>query len=207
MIGGSVGNNNPLYTTNILGDYTLTVTDNITGCVSDTKTVSVLPSSIAITGYTITQDFSDNQIITVIPNGLGENYIYQLDGGLFQESNVFTNVTSGNHIIIVRDKDGCGDSDPIEVLIIKYPKFFTPNSDGYNDYWNIYDLKELGDTNSKISIFDRQGKLLKQISPFGQGWDGMYNGKALLADDYWFIVNYTREGITREFKSHFSIKR
>jgi gliding motility-associated-like protein len=190
-----------------LGDYTLTVTDNITGCVSDTKTVSVLPSSIAITGYTITQDFSDNQIITVIPNGLGENYIYQLDGGLFQESNVFTNVTSGNHIIIVRDKDGCGDSDPIEVLIIKYPKFFTPNSDGYNDYWNIYDLKELGDTNSKISIFDRQGKLLKQISPFGQGWDGMYNGKALLADDYWFIVNYTREGITREFKSHFSIKR
>lgn len=207
MIGVPVGNNNPLYTTNILGDYTLTVTDNITGCVSDTKTVSVLPSSIAITGYTITQDFSDNQIITVIPNGLGENYIYQLDGGLFQESNVFTNVTSGNHIIIVRDKDGCGDSDPIEVLIIKYPKFFTPNSDGYNDYWNIYDLKELGDTNSKISIFDRQGKLLKQISPFGQGWDGMYNGKALLADDYWFIVNYTREGITREFKSHFSIKR
>lgn len=205
--GGPVGNNNPLYSTNILGDYTLTVTDNITGCTSETKTVSVLPSSIAISGYTISQDFSDNQTITVIPDGYGDNYIYQIDGGLFQESNVFTNVPSGNHEIVIRDKNGCGDSTPINVLVLQYPKFFTPNSDGYNDFWNIYDLQELSDTNAKISIFDRQGKLLKQISPFGQGWDGMHNGKALLADDYWFVANYTKDGISREFKSHFSIKR
>lgn len=207
--GVVVGNSNPLYSTNVLGDYTLTVTDAdpTKGCVSTIKTVSVLPSSIAITGYTVSQDFDDNQIITVIPSGLGENYIYQIDGGLFQESNIFTNVPSGNHQIIIRDKNGCGDSEPINVLVLKYPKFFTPNGDGYNDYWNIFDLDELGDPNAKISIFDRQGKLLKQISPSGQGWDGMHNGKQMLADDYWFVVNYTRDSISREFKAHFSLKR
>jgi gliding motility-associated-like protein len=206
--GTVVGGSNT-YVANTLGDYTLTVTDidPTKGCVSEVKTVSVLPSSIAITGYTVTQDFSDNQIITVIPDGYGDNYVYQLDGSLFQESNVFTNVPSGNHEIVIRDKNGCGDSNPINVLVLQYPKFFTPNSDGYNDYWNIYDLQELGDPNAKISIFDRQGKLIKQISPYGQGWDGMHNGNPLYADDYWFVVNYTREGISREFKSHFSIKR
>lgn len=206
--GTIVGSSNT-YVANTLGDYTLTVTDidPTKGCASAVKTVSVLPSSIAITGYTVTQDFSDNQIITVIPDGYGDNYVYQLDGSLFQESNVFTNVPSGNHEIVIRDKNGCGDSNPINVLVLQYPKFFTPNNDGYNDYWNIYDLQELGDPNAKISIFDRQGKFLKQISPYGQGWDGMHNGNPLYADDYWFVVNYTREGISREFKSHFSIKR
>lgn len=207
--GVVVGNSNPFYTTNVLGDYTLTITDAdpTKGCVSIVNTVSVLPSSIAISGYTISQDFEDNQIITVIPDGFGENYVYQIDGGLFQESNIFTNVPSGNHIIVIRDKNGCGDSNPINVLVLKYPKFFTPNSDGYNDYWNIYDLKELGDPNAKISIFDRQGKFLKQISPSGIGWDGMHNGSRLIADDYWFVVNYKKEGISREFKAHFSLKR
>lgn len=206
--GEVVGTSNS-YATNLAGDYTLTVTDfdPTKGCVSVVKTVSVLKSSIAITGYSITQDFDDNQIITIIPDGYGDNYVYQLDNGLFQESNVFANVSSGNHQIVIRDKNGCGDSDPINVLVLQYPKFFTPNNDGYNDYWNIYDLQELGDPNTKISIFDRQGKLLKQISPFSQGWDGMHNGNPLLADDYWFVVNYIKEGISREFKSHFSMKR
>lgn len=206
--GATVGSSN-IFVANAVGEYTLTVTDidPTKGCVSLVKTVSALPSSIAITGYTVTQDFDDNQTITVIPDGYGDNYIYQIDGGLFQESNIFTNVSSGNHEIVIRDKNGCGDSTPIYVLVLKYPKFFTPNSDGYNDLWNIYDLNELGDPNAKISIFDRQGKLLKQISPAGLGWDGNHNGNQMIADDYWFVVNYKKDGISREFKAHFSLKR
>ncbi|MBY0486136.1 MAG: T9SS type B sorting domain-containing protein, partial [Flavobacteriaceae bacterium] len=58
----------------------------------------------------------------------------------------------------------------------------------------------------KIYIFDRFGKLIKQISPDGAGWDGTYNGQPLPSTDYWFTVDYM-ESIDKQFKAHFSLKR
>ena len=91
--------------------------------------------------------------------------------------------------------------------MIDYPRFFTPNGDGYNDTWQIIgiDTRPL----SKIYIFDRYGKLLKQLSPLSEGWDGTYNGRALPATDYWFTVQYEEPGteIIKTFRAHFSLKR
>ncbi|MGK4567658.1 T9SS type B sorting domain-containing protein [Flavobacterium sp. 3HN19-14] len=94
---------------------------------------------------------------------------------------------------------------PKDLTIVDYPKYFTPNGDGYHDTWNITTLKNQPDT--KIFIFDRFGKLLKEISSTGTGWDGTFNGKPMIADDYWFLVKYSEQGITKEFKAHFAIKR
>jgi gliding motility-associated-like protein len=41
--------------------------------------------------------------------------------------------------------------------------------------------------NAKIFIFDRYGKLLKQLN-HGVGWDGNYNGNSLPSDDYWYTI-------------------
>jgi gliding motility-associated-like protein len=90
--------------------------------------------------------------------------------------------------------------------VINYPKFFTPNADGYNDTWNIRDLAN--QPTAVISIYDRFGKLLKQIKPSREGWDGTYNGSAMPSTDYWFIVNYIDENQkNQEFKAHFAMKR
>ena len=52
------------------------------------------------------------------------------------------------------------------------------------------------------------GKLLKQISPTGSGWDGTFATKPLPATDYWFVLKYEDlKGIQKEFKSHFALKR
>ncbi|WP_026989915.1 T9SS type B sorting domain-containing protein, partial [Flavobacterium subsaxonicum] len=96
------------------------------------------------------------------------------------------------------------------VSIIDYPHFFTPNGDGYHDTWNIVGLKNYPE--ARIFIFDRYGKLLKQLSPEsdvndGEGWDGTYNGQPVPADDYWFTVTYPDGNVTKEFKAHFSLKR
>ncbi|HNP34121.1 MAG TPA: T9SS type B sorting domain-containing protein, partial [Flavobacterium sp.] len=92
-----------------------------------------------------------------------------------------------------------------EVSVIDYPHYFTPNGDGINDYWNIVGLG--GQPNAKIYIFDRYGKLMKQISSTGLGWDGTYNGNLLPADDYWFSVDYIENATAKQFKAHFSLKR
>ena len=160
-------------------------------------------------GYTITNAFSDNQIITVNAQGYG-NYQYSLDDGPQQASNVFENVSLGTHNITVWDtKGGIANScDPFvitEVQTIDYPHYFTPNGDGIHDDWNIVGLKN--DLSAKIYIFDRYGKLIKQISPQSTGWDGTYNGNLMPSTDYWFTVDYNEAEALKQFKAHFSLKR
>lgn len=149
--------------------------------------------------------FEDDQVITVIASGQG-NYAYQLDYGPLQDSNVFYDVKAGLHTITVVDKNGCGPSisNP-DILVINYPKFFTPNNDGYHDTWNIIGLKDQPD--AEIFIFDRYGKLIAQINPTLKGWDGTYNGRELPSTDYWFTVDYHENGVPKQFKAHFSLKR
>ena len=88
-----------------------------------------------------------------------------------------------------------------------YPLYFTPNGDGYHDTWNIIGISNQLD--AEIYIFDRYGKLLKQLSPTSLGWDGTFNGEALPSSDYWFIVNYREpsDDTKKEFKAHFTLKR
>ncbi|TRW24005.1 T9SS type B sorting domain-containing protein, partial [Flavobacterium zepuense] len=93
------------------------------------------------------------------------------------------------------------------VSVIDYPHYFTPNGDGYHDEWNIIGMQNL--PQARIYIFDRYGKLLKQISPSSapSGWDGTFNGNPVPSDDYWFTITYPEGAVTKEFKAHFTLKR
>ena len=197
---GTQGN----YVVETPGEYTLVVKSTLTGCYSQPKVISVLPSMPAVISYEVSDAFDSNQVITVTAVGVGGDYEYQLDNGAFQDSNVFDNVSSGTHIITVRDKNGCGQTYS-EALLVNYPKFFTPNGDGFNDTWNIIDLQ--AQSTALIHIFDRYGRLLKDITPSGTGWDGSFGGENLPSDDYWFTITYTEDGINKIFKAHFSLKR
>jgi gliding motility-associated-like protein len=171
-----------------------------------TINVNVNPSNtLMAVDWVVTDAFAENQIVTIIATDAG-NYLYQLDSGPFQTSPIFENVALGMHSITVKDVNDC--SVPItdsNVLVIGYPKFFTPNGDSFNDTWNIVGFED--QLNTRIYIFDRYGKLLKDISPSGSGWDGNYTGNPMPASDYWFTVEYSEQGVIKEFKSHFSLKR
>lgn len=189
------------------GNYSVIATNNTTGCVSSgvftTVTSSVPATSISAAG---SYAFDQNATITVTALNPNPNYQYALDYGASQFSNVFSNVNPGNHLVTVTDTNGCSNLST-NVFIIGYPTYFTPNNDGFNDYWNIIGLENQPTAN--IFIFDRYGKLLKQISSKSLGWDGTYLGAALPTSDYWFTVEYI-EPLTsalKVFKSHFSLKR
>ena len=119
---------------------------------------------------------------------------------------MFVGVTPGEHSVSVRDLNGCGIQQ-IPLFVFDYPKFFTPNQDGYNDTWNITAFAN--QPNAKIYIFDRYGKLLKLISPASRGWDGTYNGAEMPSADYWFSFQYNdvTTGNIKEVIGHFSLKR
>jgi gliding motility-associated-like protein len=85
----------------------------------------------------------------------------------------------GELIVYVRDKHNCGITTK-EIYILNYTQFFTPNGDGYNDAWRIqFSENELP---INVKIYDRYGKILKQIKPSNSGWDGTYNGANLKID-------------------------
>ena len=182
-------------------------------CNYNQTTVEIIASSPAIANFTVSSEFdTNNTFITVnITGGLG-NYIYQLEypngtTSIFQSSNVFTNLESGEYFVNIYDTLGnCSPTRIGPIYIVNYPNYFTPNGDGIHETWNITALAQQPD--SVISIFDRYGKFIKQIFPAGIGWDGKLNGKELPSTDYWFSVEYTTQSNSRAvFKSHFTLKR
>jgi gliding motility-associated-like protein len=187
------------------GEYTVTITDLERGCEA-TYTTTVIVSSPPVTydATVVSGAFSSEHTIEAMATGDG-TYVFQLDDGPTQDSGTFTGVDPGNHIITISDVNGCG-SVSIEVGVIDYPRLMTPNQDGFHDTWNIIGIAN-GDPSAKIYIFDKFGKLLKQISPLGEGWDGTYNGNPLPSSDYWFRVEYKEADTTKEFKGHFTLKR
>lgn len=91
-------------------------------------------------------------------------------------------------------------------LNFTFANFFTPNQDGYNDYWKINWSNPI--EFSEVSIFDRYGKLIKTITNSEDSWDGKYNLNDVFSSDYWFKLIYTDcNGSEKEYKSHFSLKR
>ncbi|MFH4966880.1 T9SS type B sorting domain-containing protein [Gaetbulibacter sp. M240] len=148
------------------------------------------------------QELSDSNFIRIIAAGDGD-FEYSLDGINYQDNNSFDNLQGGVYTVRVRDKFGCGE-DSTQVIIVDYPKYFTPNGDGINDTWFIAGLSDQFQARSDIFIYDRYGKLLKQLSPSSIGWDGTFNGSMLPSDDYWFSVSL-EDG--RTFKGHFTLKR
>ena len=191
------------------GVYTLEVFDALlaTQCAAPIEVFTVIESSPpTVTAVVTTQAFANTHIIEATATGLGD-YEYNIDQGPWQDIGLFVGVNPGERVVNVRDLNGCGVGYAI-VFVIDYPKYFTPNGDGYHDTWNIVGVSD--QFNAKIQIFDRYGKLLKEISPSsGDGWDGTYNGALLPSSDYWFVLSYNQlvTGEPALLNAHFTLKR
>lgn len=180
------------------GTYTITVS-NVDGC-TVSKKFTVLLSGPPIIDSILINDFSDNQnTVTINVSGFGE-YIFSIDGSYFQNSPVFQSVPAGEYWVTVKDLNGCGIKTQ-KIIVLDYPKFFTPNGDGIHDIWKI---EKLTDTMSSVALFDRYGKLLVQFNPSIKGWDGNFNNSIMPSSDYWFILTLS-DG--RIIKGHFALKR
>lgn len=168
----------------------------------------VLSELAQITSVSTSQEVSGRQIEVEV-NGLGD-YEYALDNidGPYQNSSIFTGVSEGIHTIYVNDRNGCGIAERIierELSPDDFPKFFTPNGDGINDFWQYIAPREQNEIQlTFIQVFDRYGVLLAQIMPTSRGWDGTFNGQPLPASSYWFKA---RDNLNNEIQGFFALKR
>ena len=180
------------------GSYSLTVKRNGIDC-KKTVDFEVSDSDVPETLSVSTSGFSDVITLTVTATGTGD-LLYSVDGNTYQTNNVFR-IFPGVYTVYVRTPSGCRILTE-EVAAIGYQKFFTPNGDNANDYWNIIGAERL--PNASTAIYDQYGKLLQLIPTDGKGWDGNYLGNPAPANDYWFKFEY-HNGII--LSGHFSLKR
>jgi gliding motility-associated-like protein len=208
---GMVVSNMPTATVTVGGTYTVVATSSF-GCESFPQSFTVVesaPANITMDDVSIVE-LSDNNSITIDTTNLGiGDYEFALDyySGPYQDAPYFDHVGSGEHTLYVQDKKGCGIAE-LKVFIMGFPKFFTPNDDGYNDTWNIEGLSYEYTQNSTVYIFDRYGKLLKQLNPRDEGWNGAFNGEKLRPSDYWFVAELINvDGTMITYRGHFSLVR
>lgn len=180
-----------------IGDYSVTISSPFIVCDSN-KYIKVIEHPAPIIKAIIV---NENSITIELENP--ENYYeFSIDGELFQASNQFSYIPSGQHTAYVREKNLCNLVQQ-DFTIFSIAKYFTPNNDGFNDVWQIKEMKNF--PSSIALIFDRYGKLITTLSALNYLWDGKYNNNVLPADDYWYRLKM--EDSKPEIKGHFTLKR
>ena len=191
------------------GEYIVTATSNDGHSCSISKRILVSSSKIASLSSTdlkVKQLNADENSIEILTENLGiGDYEFALNGliGPYQDSPVFNNLPPGDYQLHIRDKNGCGIYTQ-DISILGYDHYFSPNGDGINDTWRIKGALGNIQEDGKIYIYDRYGKLLKILDPFGPGWDGRFKGLRLPEDSYWFQFQ-TIEG--QNVSGYFSLIR
>lgn len=66
--------------------------------------------------------------------------------------------------------------------------FFTPNGDGINDQWVIQDIQLYED--NVVSVFDRAGRRVFQMSGYNNSWDGSFEGSPLEKGTYYYSIRF-----------------
>ncbi len=101
---------------------------------------------------------------------------------------VVTPLETTTYSAIVTDISGCTSEDEVTIIVSKtrnvyIPNAFSPNDDGFNDFFTIYGTDNIKNINT-LRIFDRWGAeifrkddLIPNIE--SEGWDGRHKGKLM----------------------------
>jgi gliding motility-associated-like protein len=76
---------------------------------------------------------------------------------------------------------------------MRIPNVFTPNDDGFNDYWVIGSrvAGTLGELYpwAVVEVYNRQGELVyRSREGYPEPWDGTSNGRKLPMDSYFYVI-------------------
>ncbi len=176
------------------GTYELTVT-TAAGCeILFTYNVEQVQPQV-VTGV----DTSEQPIEILVQNN-ADIYEYSFNGSSFQRSRLFFEEVLPNNTAIARSIDECVVTE-FTFLDLQIPQFFTPNSDGFNDFFQLPGV--LNFPGYTIDIFDKTGKLIKRLDDNNLFWDGTLNNNPLPSSDYWYVFTFEN----MEERGHFTLKR
>lgn len=199
------------------GTYTLTITDD-NGCQEIVSVTIFEPDSISISassstfshGHNISVNGESDGEIDVSVTGGTQPYNYSWSNGSSDQN--LNNLPAGTYTLTVTDGKGCAKT--IEVILtepepVEPANAFTPNGDGYNDFFTIKNIEDF--PTNKLSVMNRWGEVVYKSSPYQNDWDGRANrgikllGKDLPEGSYFYIL--VVEKGTKPVKGYIVLKR
>jgi gliding motility-associated-like protein len=200
----------PLVSTNAAtdspaGDYMITVTGGNDNCysfiyVTGILTITKISQTISFTSYPdkilVTEAF---ELEAVATSGLPVSFESKDLQIASVTGSTLTGMSRGNAKIRAYQQGNenyYAAEDEITVEVISTHEnilyLFTPNNDGFNDYWEIPDLESYG--KCEVRVYNRWGKLVFSSPDYHNEWDGTSNGVKLPSAAYYFIIESETEG-------------
>jgi gliding motility-associated-like protein len=92
----------------------------------------------------------------------------------------------------ITSNKGCTSIDKVNVVVIRpvqVPNIFSPNGDGFNDRWIIFNIEDY--PNALVQIFNRYGsKVFEQKGySISNAWDGTNKGTPYPVGAYYYVIN------------------
>ena len=180
------------FTSLLAGSYLVWVKDD-NGCLDEFDQNPV--NLVAGAGVVIGNIYRTNEcMIEIDATGSATPFEYSIDGGTtFQAENLFSDLLSMTYTVVVKDANGCEDTEEVEVTCplgacVVY-EAITPNGDGYNDVWDLEECREIY-PEMVVQIFSTWGNLVFE-SPGGypEPWDGTKDGTELPAGTYFYVID------------------
>lgn len=107
---------------------------------------------------------------------------------------------------------GCSTTETIEVrkdCYIDIPNVFTPNNDGFNDYFFPRQLLSKNVSSFKMTIWNRWGQVIFETTKTdGRGWDGRFNGSDQSQGVYVYLIEaILNDSITERYQGNVTLLR
>ena len=190
-----LGTKGPGLTVKEPGTYILEIDDNIPGCAGkDTMEIGREELSLTLPEKQGIPEGGNGKVTPLLkPEASSYIYAWSPPDGLLtpvsekvatiapvlDEQLYHLNVTSAN---------GCTAEDSVLVYVVKrlyIPSSFTPNNDGHNDTFQIFNADQRIE---RMRIYNRWGELIFQSSGYDQPWDGTYKNVPVPAGSYPYII-------------------
>lgn len=182
------------------GTYTITTRD-ARGCTTTNQvTVTIIPEITVSAGPDVSIVSGESIPIVATASGTPSSILWSPATGLSSTTtlNTVANPTvTTTYTITVTNSQGCIANDDVTVTVIPYcirvKNAFTPNGDGINETWEVYDQFDCL-TNVSVNVFNRYGHLVFSDRNYRNKWTGIYQNKPIPDGTYYGVVEFTLVG-------------
>ncbi len=182
------------------GSYTITVRDSL-GCTNTVPaTVTIIPELTVSAGPDLSIVSGESIPLVATASGTPSSILWSPATGLSSTSTLATvanPAVTSTYTITITNSQGCVAEDEVIVTVIPYcvrvKNAFTPNGDGINETWEVYDQFDCL-TNVSVNVFNRYGNLVFSDRNYRNKWTGVYQGKPVPDGTYYAVVEFTMLG-------------
>ncbi len=197
--GHTSGENSPIHLYKSPGLFSVSVEINNSFTHSETDLVSIHPSPDASFGYTDSLEVGSYSYVfrnvQQNPSTYSFQWKWNFENNGFetgQRTVLHTFPESGRYFVglTVSNEYGCADTAArrVDVVdILEVPSVFSPNNDGYNDY---FEVRTNGVNKYMFSVYTRSGNLVYRSESPVIFWDGRtFSGNILQPGTYYYVIS------------------